>query len=61
MSHVLYEPKDFTREEAERRNALYIVVVEQGLGVCKQCGAGESELDDYPTCAEYRDFQRKKR
>lgn len=53
QQHELYEPKDFTNEEVER-NSLAKMVVIGGLGICKKCGAGESELDDWPTCTEFK-------
>lgn len=46
--HQLYEAKDFTQEEFERRNQLAVMVIEGGLGVCKICGGAEIELDE--TC-----------
>lgn len=52
--HILYKPEDFNEYEKNQDNALYWMVVKQNLGVCKQCGAGEAELDDYSTCEEYR-------
>lgn len=52
--HVLYTRADFNSEERQRRNALYVMVVEGGLGVCKRCGAAEIELEKWPTCAAYR-------
>lgn len=51
--HKLYAEKDFNQAERDSRNALYVVVVEGGLDVCKQCGAAESELDDFPACRYY--------
>jgi hypothetical protein len=59
--HELYKPSDFTHDEIARRNQLAILVCEGGLGICKRCGAGEVQLDDYPTCEEYRAAMRKKR
>ena len=49
--HLLYTSADFTREEADQRNALYVHVVEGGLSVCKVCGAAEIELSEM-TCAD---------
>jgi len=51
--HVLYKPEDFNEREKNQGNVLYKLVVEGGLGICKMCGAGEAELDEYPTCEEY--------
>lgn len=59
--HILYEPKDFTQAEHERRNVLAVMVIDGGLGVCKQCGAAERELDDWPTCEAYRAHRRGER
>lgn len=59
MGHVLYTPADFNSEERQRRNQLYVLVVEGGLDVCKQCGASEIELDRWPTCSDYRDERRR--
>ncbi len=50
--HDLHTPADFTNEETET-SSLAKVVVSGGLGICKRCGAGEADLDDYPTCADY--------
>ena len=44
LSHTYFKPEDFTNEEADRRGALYVAVVEGGLNVCKICGRAESEL-----------------
>jgi hypothetical protein len=54
MKHELYTPDDFTSEEYYRGNVLAIAVIDGGLGVCKSCGAAEVQLDDFPTCKEYR-------
>lgn len=54
MAHELYTTADFTEEEYQRRNQLAVMVIDGGLGICKRCGAGESELDDWPTCQAYR-------
>ncbi len=43
--HTLYTKDDFTQEEIESENKLAVVVIEQGLDVCKVCGKYESELD----------------
>jgi hypothetical protein len=56
--HLLYNSADFNSEERQRRNALYVAVVEGGLGVCKRCGAGENELETWVTCTAYRAAQR---
>lgn len=55
--HTLYKPADFTNEEHER-SSLARAVIDGGLGVCKQCGAGEIELDEFATCREYNDHNR---
>lgn len=52
--HELYAPADFNSDERQRRNALYVAVVEGGLGVCKRCGAAEVELETWVTCQAYR-------
>lgn len=52
--HELYEPKDFTNEEYQRRNVLAVMVIDGGLGVCKRCGATEIELETWVTCQAYR-------
>lgn len=57
--HILYEPSDFTEEEAERRNLIYINVVEGGLGICKCCGAAEQDLLDFDNCEDYRAWSRR--
>lgn len=44
--HTLYESSDFTDEEYARRNQLAVMVIDGGLGVCKNCGACERELDE---------------
>ena len=59
--HVLYTPQDFTSEEYHRRNKLAIMVIDGGLGICKRCGAGEIELETWPTCAAYREAQKARR
>jgi len=59
--HLLYGPEDFTREEIDRRNSLAVAVIEGGLGICKQCGAAEAELDEFKTCAEYEAEKKKQR
>jgi hypothetical protein len=55
--HTLYTAKDFTGEEVER-SSLARMVVEGGLGICKKCGAGEADLDEFPTCREYNGYLR---
>lgn len=55
MGHNLYKPKDFTAEQIDRREKVAIMVVEGGLEICKDCGAGEMDLDGYDTCEEYRE------
>lgn len=35
-----YTAEDFTQEEADRENLLYLAVVKQGLSVCRVCGRG---------------------
>jgi len=53
-SHVFSTAADFTDEEIDRENVIAKLVIEGGLQICKRCGAAEIELDQYPTCAEYR-------
>jgi hypothetical protein len=53
MTHQLYTPSDFTDEQYYEYRGVARMVIDGGLGICKVCGAGESQLDDYPTCAEY--------
>lgn len=47
-THTLYQQGDTTPSESVAK-----YVHEWGLSICKVCGAGESELDDY-TCEEYQ-------
>lgn len=56
--HELYKPEDFNSEERQRRNRLYVMVVEGGLAICKRCGAAEVEIETWPTCAGYRAAQK---
>ena len=49
--HTLYTSADFTNEEADNRNVLYVYVVEGGLSACKVCGAAEIELSEM-TCRD---------
>ena len=51
--HILYEPKDFAQLQVDQSIVLARLVLDGGLSICKLCGAGEVELDDYPTCEEY--------
>lgn len=59
--HELYQPKDFTEEEYQRRNQLAVMVIDGGLGICKRCGAGEVELETWVTCEAYRAHCRSQR
>lgn len=59
--HEVYTAKDFNAEERQRRNVLYVMVVEGGLEVCRRCSAAEIELDEYPSCKLYWAAQRKSR
>jgi len=52
FGHTLYTASDFTNEDLDS-NQLAKLVVEGGLGICKNCAAGEVHLDDFKTCAEY--------
>lgn len=54
--HNLYTIADFTDEELET-NRLAKLVVEGGLGICKSCGAAESELTAHPTCHIHRQYK----
>ena len=58
--HTLFTAADFTNEEWER-GGLARMVIDGGLGICKFCGAGEIELDNYPTCRDYNVALRAKR
>lgn len=51
--HVYYKPEDFNEREKNQGNVIYDLVVNGGLKICKMCGAGEAELDEYPTCEAY--------
>lgn len=53
--HALYKPSDFTDQEYYEGNGLAKMVIDGGLGICKNCGACEIELDQYPSCADFRD------
>lgn len=53
-SHDLYRPGDFTNEEWDTPCSVARMVIDGGIGICKVCGAAESELQDFPTCVEYR-------
>ena len=53
--HTLYTPADFTSEEYGRANSIALLVIDDGFRMCKKCGAGNQQLDDYKTCADYRD------
>lgn len=55
MTHRLYEPKDFTSEQYYEDKGVAVLVIDGGLGICKVCGAAESQLADWPTCQEFRD------
>ena len=55
--HKLYKPKDFTNDELDQRNTLAVLVIEGGLGICKECGAAEIELEEHLTCTEYKAFK----
>lgn len=49
-THELFKPEDFTPEdfgvdEVSCRSELAILVVEQGLSICKMCGVAESQLE----------------
>lgn len=53
-SHTLCQPGDFTNQEYFEDIGVARLVIDGGLGICKNCGAGESELEDYQTCDAYR-------
>lgn len=46
MSHVLYTREDFTEEEAARENVIYMLVVKDGVKICRKCGRVNDELID---------------
>jgi hypothetical protein len=54
QEHELYTNEDFTQEEYEQGNRLAVYVIDGGLGICKKCGAGEVQLEQYPTCTDYK-------
>ena len=54
--HTLYRSSDFTNEELER-SPVARMVADGGLGLCKSCGAGEIELDQFATCKDYNEHR----
>lgn len=58
--HDLYTPADFTNEEHER-SQLAKMVIDGGLGICKRCGAGEAQLDEFATCHDMNMHNRRER
>lgn len=61
LPHELYQASDFNSDERQRRNRLYVMVVEGGLSICKRCGAGEADLATWPTCQAFRRAMRSQR
>lgn len=53
--HTLYTTADFTAAECcpIEGTQLARMVVEGGLGVCKNCGACEVQLDEYKSCEDF--------
>lgn len=53
--HVSYVDSDFTNKEIEDGNIMSKLVIEDGLSICKKCGAAELDLETFPSCELYRD------
>ncbi|MFU1607355.1 hypothetical protein ACM25O_13300 [Sulfitobacter pontiacus] len=58
--HTLYKSADFSNEEYER-GGIAKMVIDGGLGICKSCGAGEAELDEFATCRDYNQHRKAER
>ena len=52
-AHNLLRPEDFTNEDYVEDRSVARLVVDGGLGICRRCGAGESQLDDFPNCEAF--------